>query len=42
MGVTFDDSEVEGTPATSADDNEMAKHPGGIVGFQLNFFQVAC
>jgi len=39
VGVVFDGSEVAGAIAMNADDNELAKAPGGIVGFRLRFDQ---
>ena len=41
VGVVTDGTEVLGT-APSAVTNEQALFPGGIIGFQLNYFQIAC
>jgi hypothetical protein len=41
LGVVFDGSEV-GTAVNMADTNEKFASPGGIIGFQLNFWQRAC
>jgi len=39
VGVVFDGSEVAGANPANADANELAKAPGGIVGFRLRFDQ---
>ena len=42
VGVTFDDAEIAGTPAANAAANEQTEDPGGILGFQLMYFQQPC
>jgi len=44
VGVNFDDNELDGGTAAAdkADVNEQAAGPGGIVGFQLTYWQVSC
>jgi hypothetical protein len=41
VGVVMDNNELGGTAAI-ADLNERTEHPGGITGFKLDYFQVAC
>jgi len=41
VGVVTDGTEALGT-APSAKTNEQALFPGGIIGFQLNYVQIAC
>ena len=42
FGVYTDSTEAVGTPAGETPSNEQAVFPAGIIGFQLEFFQVAC
>ena len=42
IGFVADDTEVLGTPAIQAAVNEQTEDPGGIVGFQLMYFQQPC
>jgi len=42
IGFVADDTEVLGTPAANAAANEQTEDPGGIVGFQLMYFQQPC
>ena len=42
FGVYTDSTEAVGTPAAQTPSNEQAVFPAGIIGFQLEFFQVAC
>ena len=42
MGVNFDDTEAIVAIAAKSDNNELAVLPGGIVGFKIQYFQVAC
>jgi len=44
VGVAFDSNEVTGTSIADAKGNvrEASELPGGITGFQLTYFQVAC
>lgn len=42
VGVVTDDNESAGTPAAQAAANEQTEDPGGIVGFQLMYFQQPC
>jgi hypothetical protein len=44
LGVNFDSNEVTGTDAAIAKDaeRESSGAPGGIIGFKLTYYQVAC
>ena len=42
IGFVSDDTEVLGTPAANAAANEQTEDPGGIVGFQLMYYQQPC
>ena len=42
IGFVADDTEVLGTPAANAAANEQTEDPGGIVGFQLMYYQQPC
>ena len=44
VGVSFDSNEVTGTNIADAKSiaRETSEVPGGITGFQLTYFQVAC
>ena len=41
LGVVFDGSEVS-TADTNSITSEAKNHPGGILGFKLQWYQVAC
>ena len=42
IGFVSDDTEVLGAPAINAAANEQTEDPGGIVGFQLMYWQQPC
>ena len=43
VGVVFDDMEVASIAGDAkANNNEMSEIPGGIIGFKLDYWQVAC
>ena len=43
VGINFDANEAAiGTGVMATDTNEQVDFPGGIIGFKLNYWQLAC